>query len=155
MISSTRRLRAAFLLPALAAIGVPIAFGGIASAQGNAVETPAYRRLGATETMSSPGTDGADYSANPSSLAGLSLLATIPKASVPRRGYFVQAQCTAGLAIALDDGAGSLTPTIIVLDGAAADGSQGGVLDMAAMPHTGRVRIFSSDAACRMAARSW
>lgn len=125
------------------------------SAQSQSVEVPAYRQLGAAEAMASPGQNGADYSANPPSLAGLILLATIPAPSVPRLGYLVQAQCAAGLTVVLDDEEGSLNPTIVMLEGSAVDGGQGGSLSMAGMPHTGRIRIYSVSSSCQMAARSW
>ncbi|HEX3861757.1 MAG TPA: hypothetical protein VHY35_08685 [Stellaceae bacterium] len=144
----TRRLRAAFLLAVLA---VPVR----AQAQAQAVEVPAYRQLGASEAMTEPGKNGTDYSANAPSLSGLTLLATMPAPAVPRLGYFIQAQCTAGLSVVFDDAAGGLAPTVVVLAGAAANGGQGGSLSMAGMPHTGRIRIYSSGAGCQMAARSW
>jgi hypothetical protein len=100
------------------------------------------------------GSNGVDYSANAPSLSGLSLLATIP-ASSTRLGYFIQAQATAGLTVALDDQAGSLTSTIIVLAGAASNGGQGGALDMDGLPHSGRIRIFSTSSGVQMAARAW
>jgi len=128
---------------------------GSASAQNKSVEVAADRQLGASEAMASPGQSGADYSANAPSLAGLSLLATIPVPAVPRLGYFLQAQCTAGLVVVLDDQGGSLTPTFIMLAGSATNGGQGGSLSMAGMPHTGRIRIYSSSSNCQMAARSW
>ncbi|MFI4947766.1 MAG: hypothetical protein ACHQC9_03080 [Alphaproteobacteria bacterium] len=159
MTLSPRRLRAAFLSAALVAgslaLGSPLGLGGSASAQSKAVEVPADRQLGAAELMASPGQSGADYSANAPSLAGLSLLATIPAPAAPRLGYIVQAQCTAGLTVVLDDPGGSLTPTIVVIAGAAANGGQGGSLSMAGMPHTGRIRIYSTSPSCQMAARSW
>jgi hypothetical protein len=152
MTSFSRRLRAVFVVAVACSTQ---AIGGAAWAQNNAVDVPAYRQLGATETMAPPGADGTDYSANPPSLSGLALLATIPAAATPRRGYLVQAQCAAGLTIALDDPQGALTPTIVVLAGAAADGGQGGSFSMQGTPHTGRIRIYSSNASCQMAARSW
>ncbi len=150
------RLRAAFLLSALAlTASLPLGLIAIASAQSKSVEVPAYRQLGANEAMASPGQNGADYSANAPSLAGLSLLATIPAPVAPRLGYLVQAQCTAGLTVVLDDQGGLLAPTIVVLQGSGANGGQGGSLSMAGMPHTGRIRIYSSSSNCQMAARSW
>jgi hypothetical protein len=143
------RLRAAFLLAALATSG------GAARAQTQPVDVPNYRQLGAQETMAAPGGNGTDYSANAPSLAGLTLLATLAAPSIPRRGYFIQAQCTAGLTIAFDDQAATLTATVIILAGAAANGGQGGSVSMAGMPHTGRIRIYSTAAGCQMAARSW
>lgn len=140
------RLRAAFLLAALAVPG---------SAQAQAVEVPAYRQLGASEAMAEPGRSGVDYSANAPSLSGLTLLATMPAPVVPRLGYFIEAECTAGLTVVFDDAGGSLTPTIVVLAGAASNGGQGGSLSMGGMPHTGRIRIYSSSAGCQMAARNW
>ncbi len=149
-------LRAAFYLTAIAvAVSSPMGLIGRASAQSQTVAVPAYRQLGASEPMTSPGNSGTDYSANAPSLAGLTLLATIPAPSVPRLGGVIQAQCTAGLVVVLDDQGGLLTPTILLLAGAAANGGQGGSLDMSGTPHTGRIRIYSSSATCQMAARSW
>ena len=144
----SRRPRAAFFIAALV-----LAPGGFAHAA--QVEVPAYRALGAAETMAAPGNSGTDSSANAPSLSGLSLLATIPAAAQPRLGYLIQAQCTAGLTIVLDDVVGALAPTILVLAGPSANGGQGGSLSMAGMPHTGRIRIYSSSSACQMAARAW
>src|SRR6266568_2936631 len=156
MAISPRRLRAAFVQAALVvAVSLPLGLSSNASAQTKSIEVPAYRQLGAAEAMASPGQSGADYSANAGSLSGLTLLATIPAPSVPRLGGVIQAQCTAGLIVVLDDQGGSLAPTIIMLAGPAANGGQGGSLDLAGMPHTGRIRIFSSAAGCQMAARAW
>lgn len=154
MTISPRRLRAAFLSLAVPlAASLPIGPTGNAWAQGGSVEVPSHRQLGASEPMTSQGANGTDFSVNAPSLAGLTLLATIPAATAPRRGYLIQAQCTAGLTLAFDDG--SATPTIIVLAGATTNGAQGGSLDMAGMPHAGRIRIYSSSSSCQMAARSW
>ena len=156
MAISPRRLRAAFVQAALVvAVSLPLGLSSNASAQSKSIEVPAYRQLGAAEAMASPGQSGADYSANAGSLSGLTLLATIPAPSVPRLGGVIQAQCTAGLIVVLDDQGGSLAPTLIVLAGPAASGGQGGSLDLAGMPHTGRIRIYSSAAGCQMAARAW
>ena len=148
------RLRAA-LLPAALAVAAAVGLTGSALAQSKSVAVPIYREIGAAEAMASPGQSGADYSANAPSLSGLSLLATIPAPTAPRLGYLVQAQCAAGLTVVLDDPGGSLTPTVVVVQGAAANGGQGGSLSMAGMPHTGRIRIYSSSSSCQMAARSW
>ena len=156
MAISPRRLRAAFVPAALVlAASLPPGLSSNAVAQSRSIEVPAYRQLGASEAMASPGQSGADYSANAGSLSGLTLLATIPAPSVPRLGGVIQAQCTAGLTVALDDQGGSLSPTIVVLAGPAANGGQGGSLDLSGMPHTGRIRIYSSAAGCQMAARAW
>jgi hypothetical protein len=156
MIISPRRLRAAFLTVALVVTASPsLGLTGRALAQAKTVEVLGYRQLGASEAMAAPGNSGTDSSANAPSLAGLSLLVTIPASATPRLGYLVQAQCSAGLTLVLDDPAGSLTPTILVLQGATANGGQGGSLSMSGMPHTGRIRIYSSSPGCQMAARSW
>src|SRR5712691_2032741 len=140
MVISPRCLRAAFAPAALVlAASLPSGLSSNAAAQSRSIEVPAYRQLGASEAMASPGQSGADYSANAGSLSGLTLLATIPAPSVPRLG----------------GQGGSLSPTIIVLAGPAANGGQGGSLDLAGMPHTGRIRIYSSVAGCQMAARAW
>jgi hypothetical protein len=130
----SRRPRAAFFMAAL--LLVPAGFSDAAQ-----IEVPAYRALGAAEAMASP--------------ARLSLLATIPAATQPRLGYLIQAQCAAGLTLALDDAAGGLAPTLVVLAGPSTNGGQGGSLSMAGMPHTGRIRIYSSSSSCQMAARVW
>src|SRR3954465_8332728 len=108
MTKSSRRLRAAFLPAAFVfmasfPIGPYLGLGGGALAQTKSVEVPGHRQLGAGEVMASPGQSGTDYSANAPSLAGLSLLTTIPAPTVPRLGYFIEAQCTAGLTAVLDD----------------------------------------------------
>ena len=135
------------------------------------VELPGERIAGATQlldtsgnvigtaanplaTQQAGGNNGVDYSANPLSLSGLTLLATIP-ANAGRLGFFIQAQGTAQLTVAFDDAAGSLTPTIVVLSGAASNGGQGGALDMGGLPHTGRIRIFSTSSSVPVAARAW
>jgi hypothetical protein len=159
MIRTTRRRRAAFLLPALAAVTV----SGVAFGQANMVDTPAYRRLEASEPMTPSGVIGTDYSANSPSLAGLTLLATVPSlhAGQVRRGYFIEAACAAGLVVAFDDGVDTgtnCTPGICTakpIDGGGIDGMQGGAVTWSAMPHTGRIRIYSTDANCQMAARAW
>jgi hypothetical protein len=147
MIRHTGRLWAALLFLVSAAANAP--------AQSKSVEVPAYRQLGAAEPMAAPGNNGADFSANAPSLSGLTLLVTIPAPSVPRLGYFIQAQCTAGLTVVFDDSAGSLSPTATVLAGPSSNGGQGGSLTMSGMPHTGRIRIYSASAGCQMAARAW
>jgi hypothetical protein len=152
MIRSACRLRAAFSLLAFA-FGAAIVENGSARAEN--VDVPAYRLLQAAEPMAAPGSPGSDFSANSPSLAGLTLLATIPSPSSPRRGYLIQAQCTAGLTVVLDSESGGSDPTLIVLAGASVNGGQGGTLDMAGMPHTGKIEIFSSAADCQMAARAW
>ena len=150
------RLRAAFLLAAIGVAAPPAHLVTTAAlAQSVGVEVPNYRQLGASEPMASPGQNGSDSSTNPPSLAGLTLLATIPAPAVPRLGYLIQAQCTAGLSVVFDDAAGAQTPTVVALAGAAANGGQGGSITMSGMPHTGRIRIYSSAADCQMAARSW
>ncbi len=105
--------------------------------------------------MSAPGSAGSDFSANAPSLSGLTLLATIPAPSSPRRGYLIQAQCTAGLIVVFDREAGISNPTLKILAGAPVNGGQGGTLDMSGMPHTGKIGIYSSAADCQMAARAW
>jgi hypothetical protein len=155
MTTTARRRRAVTLALCAAVTAASAAYAIRAGAQAKSVEVPNYRQLGAAEAMASPGQNGTDYSANAPSLAGLTLLATIPAPAAPRLGYLIQAQCTAGLTVVLDDAAGSLTPTVVVLQGAGSNGGQGGSLTMAGMPHTGRIRIYSTAANCQMAARSW
>ena len=147
MTRHTSRLGAAFLLL--------VAGTHLAPAQSKSVEVPNWRQLGAGEAMAAPGNNGGDYSANAPSLSGLTLLATIPAPSGPRLGYLIQAQCTAGVTVAFDDTAGALAPTLVVLAGPGSNGGQGGSLSMSGMPHTGRIRIYSSASNCQMAARAW
>jgi hypothetical protein len=135
------------------------------------VELPGERIAGATQlldtsgnvlgtptnplaTQQSGGNVGVDYSANAPSLSGLTLLATIP-ANASRLGFFIQAQGTGQLTVAFDDAAGSLTPTIVVLAPAASNGGEGGAIDMGGLPHTGRIRVFSTSSSVPMAARAW
>jgi hypothetical protein len=152
MIRSVCRLRAAFSLLAFA-FGAAAVANGAVRAETTAV--PAYRMLQAAEPMTPPGSAGSDFSANAPSLSGLTLLATIPAPSSPRRGYLIQSQCTAGLAVALGNDSGASNPTVIILAGAPVNGGQGGTLDMAGIPHTGKIDIYSSAANCQMAARAW
>jgi hypothetical protein len=152
MIRLACRLRAAFSLLAFALSAAAVANGTV---RAETTAVPAYRMLQAAETMTPPGSAGSDFSANAPSLAGLTLLATIPAPSSPRRGYLIQAQCTAGLAVVFDKDSGGSNPTVIVLAGAPANGGQGGTLDMAGIPHTGKIDIYSSAANCQMAARAW
>jgi hypothetical protein len=140
-------------LLALALAGVALgsaAFAEIAIAE---IEVPQYRALGAGETLAEPGNAGTDYSANPPSLTGLTLLATIPAPAVPRAKVEIWANCTAGIAIVLDDAAGATAPTIVPIAGPAANGQQGGAY--VATAHTGRIRIYSASPSCQMAARAW
>ena len=132
----------------LALLGVALSGAALAG-----IEVPQYRQLGASETMAEPGNPGADYSANAPSLAGLTLLATIPSPAAPRQKVEIYANCTAGLAIVLDDQAGALAPTIVPIAGPASNGGQGGSYVTTA--HTGRIRIYSASPGCQMAARAW
>lgn len=100
------------------------------------------------------GSNGIDYSANAPSVSGLSLLATIP-ANTARLGYFIQNQSTSVLTVVMDDQAGSLTPTIVVLGAASSNGTQGSAIDMDGLPHSGRIRVYSTSAGVQMAARAW
>jgi hypothetical protein len=117
---------------------------------GNVIGTPANPLA----TQQAGGNNGADCSANAPSLTGLTLLATIA-ANAGRLGFFIQAQGTAQLTVALDDAAGALTATIVVLAGAAGSGGQGGSIDMSGLPHTGRIRVFSTSSSVQFAARAW
>jgi hypothetical protein len=151
MIRSACRFNAAFSLLAFALVA-NVANG---PAQAENIDIPAYRALQAAEPMAAPGSTGSDFSANAPSLSGLTLLARIPAPSSPRRGYLIQAQCTAGLIVVFDKEAGGSNPTFIILAGAPVNGGQGGTLDMSGMPHTGKIEIYSSAADCQMAARVW
>lgn len=152
MLRSACRLRAAFSLLAVASSA---AIGANGSARAESVAVPTYRPLQAAEPMTPPGNAGSDFSANGPSLTGLTRLVTIPAPSSPRRGYLIQAQCTAGLTVVLDGESGGSNPTQIILAGAPVNGGQGGALDMAGIPHTGKIEIYSSTADCQMAARAW
>jgi hypothetical protein len=117
---------------------------------GNVLGTPANPLA----TQQAGGNTGVDYSASAPSLSGLTLLATIP-ANTSRLGFFIQAQGTVQLTVAFDDAAGSLRPTIVVLASAASNGGEGGAIDMGGLPHTGRIRVFSTSSSVPMAARAW
>lgn len=151
MIGSAYRFHAAFSLFALALVTNIVN----SPSQAENIDVPAYRALQAAESMAAPGSTGTDFSANTPSLSGLILLATIPAAASPRRGYLIQAQCTAGLVVVFDTELGGPNPTRIILAGAPVNGGQGGTLDMSGMPHTGKIEIYSSAADCQMAARAW
>jgi len=125
----------------------------ILDTSGNVLGT-ATNPLATTSQAASTGDNGVDYSANAPSLSGLTLLATIP-ANTARLGFLIQAQGTAALTVAFDDSAGALTPTIVVVSGASANGGQGASVSMTGMPHTGRIRIFSTSSGVQMAARAW
>ena len=99
-------------------------------------------------------TDGFDYSNHPQSLSGLNLLSTIAENEL-RAGFFIQSQDVGQLYVVMDDAAGSLTPTIVILDGAGATGHQGGSISMSGMPHMGRIRLYASSSTYQMAARTW
>lgn len=98
------------------------------------------------------GSTGTTYSANAPALEA-NLLATIP-ADAFRISYFVQNQDVTDLQVVFDDGTGS-NVSIVVLGAAAAAGGGGGSCGMPGMPHTGRIRIFSSSATAKMSARAW
>lgn len=108
---------------------------------------------GAANVVSQLGSNGKDYSTNAPSLSGLTLLKTM-QANADRLGYGIQAQCVAGLTVVFDDGSGQ-GQSIWLVAGSGADGQQGGSIDWAAMPHTGRILIYSSNASCQYAARDW
>lgn len=118
-------------------------------------QVPAYQPIRGTELMTPPGSAGTDYSANQPTLDGLTLLNTIPDEIVkPRRGYVIQAQCLAGMVIVFDTSAGGPF-TAFILSGGLGDGNQGASLDSSSMPHSGRIRIYSSNPSCQFAARTW
>ena len=92
------------------------------------------------------GTTGIDETANRASLAGYTLLQTIPAAVNLRYGLFIQSQCTAGLLVALSDAAGAIT--YIALGAAPAAQGQGGSLNLRDMPYSGAIGIYSTSASC-------
>lgn len=92
------------------------------------------------------GTTGTDETANRASTSGYTLLQTIPAATNLRYGLLIQAQCTAGLLIALNDAAGGVT--YLALGGAPASQGQGGSLNLRDMPYSGAIGIWSTNAAC-------
>lgn len=99
-----------------------------------------------------PGGNGSDSSGHAPSLGGLTLLRTMD-GNTSRAGLDVGCNCAAGLDVVLDDDAGLLSPTIIPVNGGAADGLQGG--GYSTPYHSGRVRIYSSNANCQYWARQW
>ena len=109
---------------------------------------------GFTCSSQAGGNNGVDYSANAPALSGLTLLATIP-ANPSRLGFFIQAQGTTQLTVVLDDAAGSLPPTIVVLAGAAAHGGQGAAIALGGLPHTGRIRVYGTSSSVPLAVRAW
>ena len=86
------------------------------------------------------GSFGTDHSANPPSLGGLNLLATV-NANAKRNAVGVQNQSTATLTLVRDDGAGNNT-TVLILAPAAAAGAQGS--DWTSLSFKGRLRIFGT-----------
>lgn len=99
-----------------------------------------------------PSGNGQSGGANPPSLSGLTLIGTM-NAYAARSGLDIGVNCAAGMDVVLDDQSGSLTPTIIPLAGGGADGQQGG--GYSTDHHSGRVRFYSSNAACQYWARQW
>jgi hypothetical protein len=92
-----------------------------------------------------------DYSsAAPSLLANL--LCTLP-VNAARIGYVVQQQSASLLQVVFDDGVSS-TPTIVLLNPAAA-GTAGDSADMLAMPHYGRIRVYAAVAGVQVGAADW
>jgi hypothetical protein len=99
------------------------------------------------------GNSGADRSWNAPSLTGLSLIGTVP-ANTSRIGVEIMVSCKAGAIVALDDATGAITATLVAISGPGRDGDQGGVwYDYG--HHTGRVRVFSINAACQVSGREW
>lgn len=96
---------------------------------------------------------GVDYSINAQSLAGLTLVQTIP-IDQRRLGYFVQNQDINKVYVVFDRDA-SDTGSVAILAAASALGEPGGYIDMQAMPHSGRMRVYCSAATPRIAARAW
>lgn len=94
-----------------------------------------------------------DASANAPAIPGaLNLLATLP-VNPQRIGYIVQQQSVNVLTVAFDDGASS-TPTVLILDPAAAANRQGGAFTFTGMPHYGRIRVFGL-AGSQVGAAEW
>ena len=93
-----------------------------------------------------------DYSANQVGIGGLQLVATIP-VNANRIGYAVQNQSTTVITVALDDGVSS-TPTYFLLN-PNSSGQAGDALDMLALPHYGRIRVYSSSSTAPVAAVDW
>jgi hypothetical protein len=92
------------------------------------------------------GTTGIDETANRASIAGYTLLQTIPAAVNLRYGLLIQAQCTAGLLVGLADAAGAVT--YIALGAAPAVNGQGGSLNLRDLPYSGVITIYSTSASC-------
>ncbi|HZT90287.1 MAG TPA: hypothetical protein VFA12_20270 [Stellaceae bacterium] len=102
------------------------------------------------------GINGSDYSVNPPSLSGLTLLTTIPAAGGHRLGYLIVVSSSVAYYVTLDDGTdtgtnctpGKCTILPLGLNGI------GSWMDMAGMPHTGRIRVFGT-AGSFVGAHSW
>jgi hypothetical protein len=107
----------------------------------------------AIQNVSQSTSIGVDYSVAQPSLSGLTLLSTM--APNPNRvAFFIQAQGSAPLTVALDDGEGEEL-TIIVLQQPGIAGGQGASIDMGNVPHNGRIRIFSTGSGVQLAAHAW
>jgi hypothetical protein len=99
-----------------------------------------------------PSGNGASGGANPPSLSDMTLLGSF-NAYALRSGMQVGVNCVAGMDVVLDDQSGSLTPTIIPLDGSSTEGGQGSSYWNSL--HTGRVRFYSTNPTCQYWARQW
>lgn len=117
------------------------------------VKVPTNRLLEATEPMAAPGNSGIDGSVNPPSLGGLTLLKTIAAPTTPRSRIEIMPSCTEGASVVVDDQAAALTATIYPISGPATAGGQGG--EWVTSTHTGRIRVYSSNANCQVAIRVW
>ncbi len=109
-------------------------------------QTPSDQPVLASGDYARKGITGIDESANKASTAGMTSLQTIPAATNLRYGLLIQAQCTAGLLVALSDTAGG--PTYISLGAAPAAGGQGGSLNLRDLPYSGAIVIWSTSASC-------
>lgn len=97
---------------------------------------------------------GKDFSANPISLAGKSLLATIP-VNYSRAGYMIQNNDGTDTAYASFDDGASGTATIFALAPAPVASGMGGEIDWMGLPHAGRILIYGDHATTKVAAREW
>ena len=112
---------------------------------------PAYTMIAALVLCVSEAAagDGTDWSWNAPSVAGMTLIGTIPE-SLSRAYVEVMVNCAAGAIVAVDDAKGKTAPTYYPIAG---NSGQGG--SWSSRHHTGRVRIFSVSPTCQIAGREW
>ena len=95
---------------------------------------------------------GSNWSVNQVLDPAAVLLATIPS-RIGRENIEIQAGCSAGVFVVLDGSTGEVGGTIYRVDGTQAVNMAGGEYETP--HHTGRVRVYSTDAVCPVAIREW